>query len=113
MEIEGSPLSAAFSIQRRLVVFMQSLRGVTQRMRKRRTAMEALMAAAAATEIFLASLGLAAMFAALALRGAFWMMRGSVRQMRFARAASAESVIAESGRAGLVPVRVHRVARAH
>ncbi len=75
--------------------------------------MEALMAAAAAAEIFLASLGLAAMFAALALRGAFWMMRGSSQQMRFERTASAQSVIAESARAGLVPVRVHRAARAH
>jgi uncharacterized protein len=82
-------------------------------MRERRTAMEALMAAAAAAEIFLASLGLAAMFAALALRGAFWMMGGSVRQMKFASAASAQSVIAESARAGLVPVRAHRTARAH
>lgn len=75
--------------------------------------MEDLMAAAAAAEIFLASLGLAAMFAALALRGAFWMMRGTSRQMKFTRAVSAQSVIAESARAGLVPVRVSRAARAH
>ena len=68
--------------------------------------METLMAAAAVVEIFLASLGLAAMFAALAIRGAFWLMRGTSHQMRFGRGASSASVMNAGLRAGLVPVRV-------
>jgi hypothetical protein len=74
--------------------------------------METLMAAAAAAEILLASLGVATMLAALALRGAFWMMRRTARRFEFDRAVTAESVIAESARAGLVPVRIARPARA-
>jgi hypothetical protein len=73
--------------------------------------MEAMMAAAAAAEIFLASLGLSAMLAALALRGAFWMMRPANHQMEFKRQESGDSVMAGSARARLVPVRVARPAR--
>jgi hypothetical protein len=39
--------------------------------------METVMAAAAVTEIFLASVAIATLLAVLALRGAFWMMRGT------------------------------------
>ena len=39
--------------------------------------METMMAAGAVTEIFLASVAIATLLAVLALRGAFWMMRGT------------------------------------
>ena len=42
--------------------------------------METMMAAAAVTEIFLASVAIATLLAVLALRGAFWMMRGTNRR---------------------------------
>lgn len=39
--------------------------------------METMMAAAAVTEIFLASVAIATLLAVLGLRAAFWMMRGT------------------------------------
>lgn len=74
--------------------------------------MEALIAGAAVAEIFLASLGLAMMLAALALRGAFWMMRLPVRQMRSARPVSAQAGMNLSSRVTLVPVRIPSAQRA-
>jgi hypothetical protein len=91
---------------------LQFRMGVMRQARERRSAMETLMAAAAVVEIFLASLGLATMFAALALRGAFWLMRGTSHQMKFARGASSDSVMNAGLRAGLVPVRISTAARA-
>jgi hypothetical protein len=73
--------------------------------------METLMAAAAEAEILLASLGLATMLATLALRGVFWMMRGTARRFEFGRTVRAREVVAEGARLGLVPVRIARPVR--
>jgi hypothetical protein len=73
--------------------------------------METMMAAAAVTEIFLASVAIATLLAVLALRGAFWMMRGTNR--RFTWPVLTRSKMASHFGVASAELALVRAARAH
>jgi hypothetical protein len=75
--------------------------------------METLMAGTAIFEVFLASLGMSALMATLALRGAFWLMHGAGIGRQPTLRLAVRTVPGAAGSAGRlmpVPVRsVHRI----
>lgn len=74
--------------------------------------MESVMAAAAVTEIFLASVAVATLLAVLALRGAFWLMRGTATSPRFVWREFWRAHFAKPT-AELAPIRVFTTHRIH